>query len=156
RREPAHHRAGGVTLLARRAPARRPRDSTAPPRKPPGPAAPGGRRRGGGGAGRRPEPPTRRRARRRRRSRDARASARRPWDDRSSMLVVTLGDLLLDVIVRLHEPLAAGADVNAETRPATGGQAANVGAWVTALGGKARCVVPRGSDAAGAWIAADL
>jgi len=72
------------------------------------------------------------------------------------MLVVTLGDLLLDVIVRLHEPLAAGADVNAETRPATGGQAANVGAWVAALGGKARCVVRRGDDAAGAWIAADL
>ena len=39
------------------------------------------------------------------------------------MLVVTLGDLLLDVIVRLDEPLAVGADANAETRTATGGQA---------------------------------
>jgi sugar/nucleoside kinase (ribokinase family) len=72
------------------------------------------------------------------------------------MLVVTLGDLLLDVIVRLDEPLAAGADANAETRTATGGQATNVAAWVVALGGESRCVARRGDDAAGAWVAADL
>ena len=72
------------------------------------------------------------------------------------MLVVTLGDLLLDVIVRLDEPLAAGADANAETRTAPGGQAANVASWVTALGGEARCISRRGGDAAGAWLSADL
>ncbi|MFL5951969.1 MAG: carbohydrate kinase family protein [Gaiellaceae bacterium] len=72
------------------------------------------------------------------------------------MLVVTLGDLLLDVIVRLDEPLAAGADANAATRTAAGGQAANVAAWVAALGGDARCVARRGDDAAGAWVDAEL
>ena len=72
------------------------------------------------------------------------------------MRVVTLGDLLLDVIVRLDEPLAVGADANAETRTAPGGQAANVAAWVTALGADARCVARRGDDAAGAWLTSDL
>jgi ribokinase len=72
------------------------------------------------------------------------------------MLVVTLGDLLLDVIVRLREPLATGADADAETLTAPGGQAANVAAWVVALGGKARCVVRRGGDPTGTTLAAEL
>ena len=72
------------------------------------------------------------------------------------MLVVTLGDLLLDVIVRLDEPLAGGADANAQTRTVTGGQAANVAAWVTALGAESRCVARRGEDPAGTWLAGDL
>jgi ribokinase len=72
------------------------------------------------------------------------------------MRVVTLGDLLLDVIVRLDEPLAAGADANAATRTAAGGQAANVAAWVAALGADARCVARRGADAAGKWVGAEL
>ena len=50
------------------------------------------------------------------------------------MLVVTLGDALLDVIVRLGEPLSAGADALAITETAAGGQAANVAAWSVALG----------------------
>src|SRR5437762_13338870 len=70
------------------------------------------------------------------------------------MLVVTLGDLLLDVIVRLREPLATGADAEAETLTAPGGQAANVAAWVGALGQRARCVARRGGDAAGVVLAA--
>jgi ribokinase len=72
------------------------------------------------------------------------------------MLVVTLGDLLLDVIVRLEEPLSPGADANAATRPTAGGQAANVAAWAAALGAKARCVARRGDDPAGVWVAAEL
>ena len=72
------------------------------------------------------------------------------------MLVVTLGDLLLDVIVRLREPLASGADAEAATLAAPGGQAANVAAWVAALGGQARCVARRGDDAAGVVLAAEL
>src|SRR5439155_341183 len=72
------------------------------------------------------------------------------------MLVVTLGDLLLDVIVRLREPLATGADAEAATLAAPGGQAANVAAWVAALGGQARCVARRGDDAAGVVLAAEL
>jgi sugar/nucleoside kinase (ribokinase family) len=72
------------------------------------------------------------------------------------MLVVALGDLLLDVIVRLVEPLAPGADANAETRTTAGGQAANVAAWVAELGGEARCVARRGDDPAGLWLGAAL
>jgi ribokinase len=72
------------------------------------------------------------------------------------MLVVTLGDVLLDVIVRLDEPLATGADANAATQTGAGGQAANVAAWVVALGAEARCVARRGEDQAGAWLAAEL
>jgi sugar/nucleoside kinase (ribokinase family) len=72
------------------------------------------------------------------------------------MLVVTLGDLLLDVIVRLVEPLAAGDDVNASTCTGAGGQAANVAAWVVAVGGQARCVARRGDDPGGVWLTAEL
>lgn len=72
------------------------------------------------------------------------------------MRVTTLGDLLLDVIVRLDEPLAAGADANAETRTTAGGQAANVAAWAAALGADARCVARRGDDPAGIWLGAAL
>ena len=72
------------------------------------------------------------------------------------MRIVTFGDLLLDVIVRLDEPLAPGADANAETRTLPGGQAANVAAWVAELGGEARCVVRRGDDPAGVWVGAAL
>lgn len=72
------------------------------------------------------------------------------------MLVVTLGDALLDVIVRLHEPLAAGADAAAETRATPGGQAANVAAWVVALGADARCIARRGDDLAGDVVTSEL
>ncbi|HVM69785.1 MAG TPA: carbohydrate kinase family protein [Gaiellaceae bacterium] len=65
-------------------------------------------------------------------------------------MIVTLGDLLLDVIVRLEQPLAEGADANAVTRLGPGGQAANVAAWVAALGGRARFVGKLADDEAGA------
>jgi ribokinase len=63
--------------------------------------------------------------------------------------ITTLGDLLLDVIVRLDEPLVAGDDRMASTRTGPGGQAANVAAWAAALGAEARFVGRRGDDAAG-------
>ena len=64
-------------------------------------------------------------------------------------MIVTIGDLLLDVIVRLHQPLAEGADADATTQLGPGGQAANVAAWVAELGGKARLVGKRAADEAG-------
>jgi sugar/nucleoside kinase (ribokinase family) len=64
-------------------------------------------------------------------------------------MLVTLGDLLLDVIVRLHQPLAESADADATTRLGPGGQAANVAAWVAELGGEARFVGKRADDDAG-------
>jgi ribokinase len=65
------------------------------------------------------------------------------------MRVTTLGDLLLDVIVRLDAPLVPGDDQVAETRMGAGGQAANVAAWAAALGAEARFVGKRGDDVAG-------
>jgi sugar/nucleoside kinase (ribokinase family) len=64
-------------------------------------------------------------------------------------MIVSLGDLLLDVIVRLRQPLATGADADATTQLGPGGQAANVAAWVAELGGKARFVGKRADDEAG-------
>jgi sugar/nucleoside kinase (ribokinase family) len=71
-------------------------------------------------------------------------------------VLCTLGDLLLDVIVRLDEPLARGTDASAKTRTAVGGQAANVAAWAATLGAAARFVGKRGGDAAGALAADEL
>ena len=72
------------------------------------------------------------------------------------MRIATIGDLMLDVIVRLEEPLAAGDDVRAHTRTGAGGQAANVAAWAASLGADARCIAKRGDDAAGGLVAVEL
>jgi sugar/nucleoside kinase (ribokinase family) len=70
--------------------------------------------------------------------------------------ICALGDLLLDVIVRLDEPLSPGADARAETRLGAGGQAANVAAWAVELGAAGRFVGKRGGDEAGRLAAAEL
>jgi sugar/nucleoside kinase (ribokinase family) len=70
--------------------------------------------------------------------------------------LATLGDVMLDVIVRLEQPLAAGDDVRARTRTGAGGQAANVAAWAASLGAKARCIAKRGVDSTGELVARDL
>ena len=72
------------------------------------------------------------------------------------MRVTTLGDLLLDVIVRLDEPLVPGDDRPSSSLATAGGQAANVAAWVAELGGTARFVGKRGADAAGELVAGEL
>lgn len=72
------------------------------------------------------------------------------------MLVCSLGDLLLDVIVRLDGPIASDTDTYGRTRVSAGGQAANVAAWVTALGGRARFLGKRAADTAGRLLAAEL
>lgn len=72
------------------------------------------------------------------------------------MRICTLGDLLLDVIVRLDRPFAPGDDAPAHTRTSPGGQAANVAAWAAALGAGARFVGKRGDDEGGMLAAAGL
>ena len=72
------------------------------------------------------------------------------------MRIATLGDVLLDVVVVLAEPLAPGSDVRAANRAGAGGQAANVAAWAAELGAEARCIAKRGSDAAGELVAREL
>ncbi len=72
------------------------------------------------------------------------------------MRLVTLGDLLLDVTVRLAGPLNAGADTTAETRLGAGGQAANVAAWAASLGADVRFVGKLAADEAGRIASAEL
>jgi sugar/nucleoside kinase (ribokinase family) len=70
--------------------------------------------------------------------------------------VVTLGDLLLDVVVRLEAPHATDDDVPAAIALVPGGQAANVAAWACWLGADARLIARRTDDAAGRLIAGEL
>ena len=72
------------------------------------------------------------------------------------MRIATFGDVLLDVVVRLEEPLAPGGDVRAATRAGAGGQAANVAAWAAELGAEASCIAKRGDDPAGELVAREL
>jgi sugar/nucleoside kinase (ribokinase family) len=72
------------------------------------------------------------------------------------MRLVSLGDLILDVIVGLDGPLVRGDDTPARTRVGAGGQAANVAGWAASLGAEARFVGKRGADAAGELAAAEL
>jgi ribokinase len=64
----------------------------------------------------------------------------------------TLGDLLLDVIVRAPQPLAVGADTPVETRVTSGGQAANVASWLAELGEPVRFIGKQADDNAGALV----
>jgi len=71
-------------------------------------------------------------------------------------MICTLGDLLLDVIVRVDGPIAEDTDTYGRTRVAAGGQAANVAAWTVALGGAARFLGKRARDPAGSLLAEEL
>jgi sugar/nucleoside kinase (ribokinase family) len=70
--------------------------------------------------------------------------------------ITTLGDLLLDVVVRLEKPLVRGDDQVAVTRTGAGGQAANVAAWAKTLGADARFVGKLGDDTAATLVSAEL
>jgi sugar/nucleoside kinase (ribokinase family) len=71
-------------------------------------------------------------------------------------VICTLGDLLLDVIVRLDGPIAEDTDTYGRTRVGAGGQAANVAAWTVALGGRSRFLGKRAGDPAGRMLAEEL
>ena len=71
-------------------------------------------------------------------------------------MICTLGDLLLDVVVRLDGPIAEDTDTYGRTRVGPGGQAANVAAWTAALGGRARFIGKRADDPAGVMLADEL
>ena len=72
------------------------------------------------------------------------------------MRLCTLGDLLLDVVARLEQPLASGSDTRAVTRVGAGGQAANVAAWAVELGAAARLIGARATDVAAELVAREL
>ncbi len=71
-------------------------------------------------------------------------------------VICVLGDANLDVVVCPCEPLAVETDTRVRTMVGAGGQAANVAAWVVALGGTARLVAARGTDPAARLVAAEL
>jgi sugar/nucleoside kinase (ribokinase family) len=70
--------------------------------------------------------------------------------------VAVIGDLMLDVLVEPDGPLRAGDDTPGRIRMECGGQAANVAAWVTALGGQARLVCAQAGGDDGARAASRL
>ena len=71
-------------------------------------------------------------------------------------MICTLGDLLLDVVVLLDGPIAEDTDTYGRTRVGPGGQAANVAAWIAALGARSRFVGKRARDPAGQMLAGEL
>ncbi|HEX7535492.1 MAG TPA: carbohydrate kinase family protein [Dermatophilaceae bacterium] len=73
-----------------------------------------------------------------------------------SVMVCVAGDVMLDVLVSTREPLKADDDTPAAITLNAGGQAANVAAWVCALGGRAGLYGPRTTDASGQVIDAQL
>src|SRR5579871_6069932 len=72
------------------------------------------------------------------------------------MKLCCLGDLMLDLIVRIDQPLARGDDTPAVTRAGAGGQAANVAAWAASLGAQTRLIAKWGSDTTGRLVAAEV
>jgi sugar/nucleoside kinase (ribokinase family) len=71
-------------------------------------------------------------------------------------VICALGDLLLDVVVRLDGPIAADTDTYGRSWVGPGGQASNVAAWVVELGGRARLLARRSDDAAGRVLGEEL
>lgn len=71
-------------------------------------------------------------------------------------MICVLGDAHIDVVVRLREPLAAETDTPVTTLLGAGGQAANVAAWVVALGGQSRLIAARGTDPAARLVTQEL
>jgi ribokinase len=72
------------------------------------------------------------------------------------MRLVSLGDLILDVVASLDGPLLDGDDRPATIRLSAGGQGANVAAWAATLGAHSRFVGKRGADAAGELASREL
>jgi len=71
-------------------------------------------------------------------------------------MICVLGDAHLDVVVRMSGPLSEETDTPATTYFGAGGQAANVAAWVTALGGRSRLIAARGTDLGAELVTAEL
>jgi ribokinase len=71
-------------------------------------------------------------------------------------MICVLGDAHLDVVVRMSGPLTEETDTPAVTCVGAGGQAANVAAWITALGGRSRLIAARGTDLGAELVSTDL
>ena len=71
-------------------------------------------------------------------------------------VICVLGDAHLDVVFSLSGPFAADTDTPARTSLSLGGQAANVAAWVVALGGRSRLIAATATDLAAGLVASEL
>jgi sugar/nucleoside kinase (ribokinase family) len=71
-------------------------------------------------------------------------------------MICVLGEANLDVIVRLTAGIERDTDTPVTTSVGAGGQAANVAAWLTTLGGRARLIAARGTDLAGRLVSSEL
>ena len=74
----------------------------------------------------------------------------------AGLCVCVVGDVLLDVVVKLDGPIALDTDAFGRTVVGAGGQAANVAAWIVALGGRAVLVGKLASDPAARLIRQEL
>jgi ribokinase len=72
------------------------------------------------------------------------------------MRVVSLGDLVLDVVVRMESGLAVNADTPSRIGLSAGGQGANVAAWCASLGAESRWIGKRGEDPSGRLVSERL
>jgi sugar/nucleoside kinase (ribokinase family) len=70
--------------------------------------------------------------------------------------IVVLGDLMVDVVVRLSGPLAQASDAPAEIRFRGGGSAANTAAWLAAAGAEPVLVGRVGDDQRGRDVRDEL
>lgn len=59
-----------------------------------------------------------------------------------------IGDVMIDVLARIDQPIAYGSDTPAHITRSVGGSAANTAAWLAALGQQVRLVAATGDDAA--------
>jgi ribokinase len=71
-------------------------------------------------------------------------------------VICVLGDAHLDVVTRAAWPPQEETDTPAATSLTVGGQAANVAAWVTALGGRSRLIAARADDLAARLVEDEL
>jgi len=71
-------------------------------------------------------------------------------------VICVLGDAHLDVVVSLTGPQVVDTDTPASTRISLGGQAANVAAWVVALGGRSRLIAATATDLAAKLVTGEL
>jgi ribokinase len=72
------------------------------------------------------------------------------------MTLVVLGDLMVDVVARISDPLARGSDTAAQISVQGGGSAANVAAWAADLGTPVALVCRVGDDDRGRAAVAAL
>ena len=72
------------------------------------------------------------------------------------VMVVCVGDVMVDVLARLPGELEPGSDRPAPIRTIGGGAGANTAAWVVAAGAAATIVGQIGSDPFGLWLTTEL